>query len=112
MGSALHRDFTLKNMITPAVLDAQMNLTLSHIAMNVPSCTTFLFLSGDMLQHGASSKSFITRPDHSFVPAKAFILELWYWASLMLLFMPIISIAKASENPGNFGDCMKEGFAL
>ena len=50
MGSALHRDFTLKNMITPAVLDAQMNLTLSHIAMNVPGCTTFLFLSGDMLR--------------------------------------------------------------
>ena len=48
MGSALHRDFPLKNMITPAVLDAQMNLTLSHIAMNVPGCTTFLFLSGDM----------------------------------------------------------------
>ena len=28
MGSALHRDPTLKNMITSAVLDAQMNLTL------------------------------------------------------------------------------------
>ena len=37
-------------MIAPAVLDAQMNLTLSHIAMNVPGCTTLLFLSGDMLR--------------------------------------------------------------
>ena len=30
MGSALHREFTLKNMITHAVLDAQMNLTLTQ----------------------------------------------------------------------------------
>ena len=37
-------------MITHAVLDAQMNLTLSHITMSVPGCTTFLFLSGDMLR--------------------------------------------------------------
>ena len=51
MGSALHRDFTLKNMIIRAVLDAQMNLTLSHTTMNVTSCTTYLFLSGDMLQY-------------------------------------------------------------
>ena len=33
-GSGQHRDFTLKNMITPAVLDAQMNLTLSHTTMS------------------------------------------------------------------------------
>ena len=37
MGSVLHRDFTLKNMITHAVLDAQMNLTLSLITMSVPA---------------------------------------------------------------------------
>ena len=30
MGSVLHKDFTLINMITLAVLDAQMNLTLTH----------------------------------------------------------------------------------
>ena len=30
MGCALHRDFTLDNMIIRAVLDAQVNLTLSH----------------------------------------------------------------------------------
>ena len=51
MGSVLHRDFTLTNMITLAVLDAKMNLTLSLITMNVPGCTTSLFLSGDMLQY-------------------------------------------------------------
>ena len=45
MGSALHKDFTLKNMITHAVLNAHMTLTLSHIIMGVPGCTTFLFLS-------------------------------------------------------------------
>ena len=43
------RFHTEENMITPAVLDAQMNLTLSHITMSVPDCATSLFLSGDML---------------------------------------------------------------
>ena len=51
MGSVLHKDLTLTNMITPAVLDAQMNLTLSLITMHVPDCTTSLFLSGDMLRY-------------------------------------------------------------
>ena len=51
MGSALHRDFPLKNMITHVVLDAQMNLTLSLIAMSVPGCITSFFLSGDMLRY-------------------------------------------------------------
>ena len=50
MGGVLHKDFTLKNMIVRAVLDAQMDLTLSHITMSVPGCTTFLLLSGDMLR--------------------------------------------------------------
>ena len=50
-GSVLHRDFTLKNMITLAVFDAQMNLSLSHITMSVDSCTTFLLLSGDVLHN-------------------------------------------------------------
>ena len=51
MGCALHKDFTLKNMIIRAVSDAQMNLTLSlsHTTMNVPGCTTFFLLSGEML---------------------------------------------------------------
>ena len=31
-------------------VDAQMNLTLSLVTMSVPGCTTFLFLSGDMLR--------------------------------------------------------------
>ena len=46
MGSVLHKDLTLTNMIALTVLDAQMNLTLSLIAMNVQGCATF-FLSGD-----------------------------------------------------------------
>ena len=37
-------------MITPAVLDAQMNLILSLITMSAPGCTTSLFLFGDMLR--------------------------------------------------------------
>ena len=49
MDSALYRDFT-QNMITVAVLDAQMNLTPLHTTENVPGCT-HLFLSGDMLRY-------------------------------------------------------------
>ena len=48
---ALHGDFALQRMITPAVLDVQMSLTLSLITMSVPSCITSLFHSGDMLQY-------------------------------------------------------------
>ena len=36
MGFVLRGDFTLLNMIIPAVLDAQMSLTLSLITMSVP----------------------------------------------------------------------------
>ena len=32
-----------------AVLDARMNLTLSHITRSVPVCTVYLLLSGDLL---------------------------------------------------------------
>ena len=96
MGSALHRDFTLKNMITPAVLDAQMNLTLSHIAMNVPGCTTFLFLSGDMLRY--CQKEIIFYTTWSLVcSCTAFNMGSWYWLSLMLLFMDISSTVELSR---------------
>ena len=44
-------DFTLLSTITPAVLDAQMNLTLSLITLSVPGCTTSSFLSGDVLRY-------------------------------------------------------------
>ena len=51
MGCALLKDFTLKSMNIRAMLDAQMNLTLSHITISVSGHTTYLFLSGDMLLH-------------------------------------------------------------
>ena len=54
MGFVLHKDFTLKNMIIRAVLDAQMNLTL--ITVNVPGCTTFFFL--ETCYNIATEKSF------------------------------------------------------
>ena len=38
-------------MITPAVLDAQMSLTLTLITMSVPGCITSFYLSGDMLRY-------------------------------------------------------------
>ena len=69
MGSALHRDSTLKNMVTHAVFDDQMNVTLSHITMSVPGCTSVLFLAGDVLRY-CDEKSFSTRLDHSGLPAK------------------------------------------
>ena len=43
MGWALHKDFTLENMIISAVLDAQMNLPLSHTTMSVTGCTTYFY---------------------------------------------------------------------
>ena len=43
--------FSLKSLITHAVLEAQMNLTRSHITVSVPGCTTNLLLSGDIPQH-------------------------------------------------------------
>ena len=38
-------------MITPAVLDAQMNLTLSLITMSVPGRIIYFYLSADMLRY-------------------------------------------------------------
>ena len=58
------RFHTVKNMITHAVLDAQMNVTLSHVTMSVPGCPSVLFLPGDMLRY-CHEKSFSTRLDHS-----------------------------------------------
>ena len=74
IGCALHRDFTLKSMITPAVLDAQMNLTLFHTTMNVPSCTTFCFF----LETCYDIATFFTWLDHPSVPAMH---SIWYCGS-------------------------------
>ena len=41
------KDFTLKSMTIRAMLDAQMNLTLSHITTSVPVCTIYSLPSGD-----------------------------------------------------------------
>ena len=48
-GYAQLGDFILKNMTTRVVLDAQMNLTLSHVTTSVPGCTTYFLPSGEML---------------------------------------------------------------
>ena len=42
-GNAQLSDSILKNMTTRVVLDAQMDLTLSHITTSVPGCTTYSF---------------------------------------------------------------------
>ena len=46
MDYARLKDFTLKSMIIRAVLDAQVNLTLSHITTSVLVCTKNLHPSG------------------------------------------------------------------
>ena len=62
MGSALHRDFTLKNMTTHAVLDAQMNLTLTH--NNV--CATILPQRNHLL-HDLVTRLFLQRLQYGIV---------------------------------------------
>ena len=106
MDSALHRDFTLTNMITPAVLDAQMNLTLLHITMSVPDCTTFLLHSEDMQLHCHKEKNFL----HDLI-TRVFLRSLQY-GIVVLGFLDAFVYAHPkhrldSENSGKFGDCMK-----
>ena len=83
MGCVLNGDFTLQRTITLAVLDAQMNLTLSLITMRVPGCITSFFHSGDI---GCS--------------CGAFNMVLWFLASLTHLSMPIISTALILQTLG------------
>ena len=100
MCSVLHRDFTLKNMITPAVLDAQMNfVSLLLITMSVPGCITSFILETcyDIATKNRLLHDLITR-----VFFKNLEMESWYWASLTLLVMPIISIAKIPRILENF----------
>ena len=129
MGSALHRDFKLKNMITHVVLDAQMNLTLSLITMSVPGCIPFFYLSGDMLRY--CHKDFSARLDTSLffffwrhatilpqrnlflhdLITRVFLRSLQY-RIVVLGFLDAFVYARHkhrqdSENFGNFGDCMK-----
>ena len=105
MGSVLHGDFTLTNMITPGVLDAQMNLTLSLITVSVPGCITSLLLSGDMLRYCHEELIFYTTwsPDCS---CGAFNMVSWFWASSMHSSMPIINTALTLRILET-GDCLK-----
>ena len=72
-------------MITPAVLDAQMSLTLSLITMSVLGCTTSLFLSGDMLRY--------CHRDHFLHDLITRVFMRSFRASSMLLSIPIINTA-------------------
>ena len=82
-------------MITPAVLDAQLNLILSHITMSVNGCTTYLLLSGDMLLffHRELISYMTWSPGCSH---EAFNVGLLRWASLTPLLMPIINTVEMS----------------
>ena len=106
MGSVLHKDFTLTNMITLAVLDAQMNLTLSLITMNVTGCTIF-FLS--FWRHA----TILPQRNHFLhdLITRVFMRSLQY-GIVVLGFLDAFVYAHHkhrpdSENSGNFGDCMK-----
>ena len=60
--------FTLRRMITLAVLDVRMHLTPSLTTMCVPDCTTSFFL--ETRHDGATKKLPVTRLDLPGVPAK------------------------------------------
>ena len=70
------RDLTLKNMIAHAVLDAQMNLTLSLTHCN--ECTQLFNIFVSFWRHAAilPQKSFIARLDHSLLPTPTHVRQL------------------------------------
>ena len=105
MGSVLHRDFTLKSMITPAVLDAQMNLSLFHTTMSVPGCTFFVSFwrhATILPQRNSFLHDLITR---------VFLRSIQYGIVVLGFFDAFVHAhhkhRQDSENSGNFGDCMK-----
>ena len=106
MGFVLHKDFTLTNMITLAVLDAQMNLTLSLIAMNVTGCTTSLFLSGDMLRYCHKEILFLRD-----LITRVFMRTLQYGIVVLGFLDAFVYVHHKhrldSASAGKFGDCMK-----
>ena len=111
MGCALLKDFTLENMIIHAVLDAQMNQTLPHITMSVTVCTTYLLLSGDMLQY-CHRETIFPRLGHPSVPAESLIWNRGNGLPWRLLFVPISSTAKVPRILAILVIAWKERFAL
>ena len=107
MGCALDRDFTLKNMIIRAVLDAQMKLTLSHTTMSVLGCTALYFLLETC--HGVATKNFFL---HDLI-TRVFLRSLQDGIVVIGLLDAIVYAhhqhRQGFENSGNFGDCMKGG---
>ena len=107
MSSVLHRDFTLKNMITPAVLDAQMNLTLLHIYNECPRLYS-IFVS--FWRHATilPRKRIIFYTTGSLVSSYKRL----QYGIVVLGFLDAFVYAHHkhrhdSENSGNFGECMK-----
>ena len=106
MGCALLKDFTLKKLIIRAVLDAQMNLTLSHITMSVPGCSTY-FISfwghATVLPH----RKYLL---HDLI-TRVFLRSLQHGIVVMGFLDAFVSSnhqhRRIIENPWNFGDCMK-----
>ena len=98
--------FHTENMITQAVFDAQMNLTLPHITMSLPGCTTFLFF---FCRH-ATILPQRSHLQHDLV-TRLFLQSLQY-GIVVLVFLDAFVYAhhqhrQGLQNPGNFGNCMK-----
>ena len=93
-------------MTIRAVLDAQMNLTLSHIKTSVPGCTIYSLPSG-------GQATVLPRRNHILhdLISHVFLRSLQYVIVLMGFVDAFVYAhhqhRQGSENPGNFGDCMK-----
>ena len=72
MGSALHKDFTLKNMITHDVVGCpnEPDSSLSHTSQSVSPVVQHFCFFLETCYNFATEKSFIARLDHPGLPAK------------------------------------------
>ena len=104
IGSALHKDFTLLNMITPVVLDAQMNLTPSLITR----CPRLYNIFLSFWRHATNlpPRNYLLRD----LITRVFLRCLQY-VTVVPGFLDAFVYAHHkhsldSANAGNFGDCL------
>ena len=98
------KDFTLQSMIIRAVLDAQVNLTLSHVITSVLVWTVYLHPPGDRLLYFLADQFL-----HELI-TRVFLRSLQYGIVVMGFLDAFVHAhhqhRRTAENPGNFGDCM------
>ena len=102
------RDFILKSMIIRVVLDAQMNLTLSHITTSVPGCMYDIFTS--FWGHTTVLPPQRNHLLHDLI-TRVFLRSLQCWIVLMGFIDAFVYAHHQHRgglgNSGNFGDHMK-----